>query len=157
MKVRIVSDGGNKPGSTKVIHVESGKEIANILGIYLQLEDSEDPIAAIEILRPQIDISAEAKLIGVCPHCGAEKDATRDTEAQLAGVDGQPKVEGRKFWEEVSPCKCGNAATVRLMSEKLNLNEFTLISCYRCDNEASGENFDEALTNWKKKNEQEKK
>ncbi len=150
MKVRIVSDGGNKPGSTKVIHVESGQEIANILGIYLQLEESEDPIAAIEILRPQIDISAEAKLIGRCPHCGGEADATRETEAQLAAA-GQPKVEGRKFWEEVSQCKCGHQATIKL-DEQMNLNKFAIIQCYGCDNEASGETFDEALKNWEIKN-----
>jgi hypothetical protein len=150
VKVRIVSNGKSR---TKIIHVESGQEIENVLGVYLQLEHLEDPIAAIEILAPQIDISATAKLINCCPHCGAEKEASAAYEQKVMTEKESKTLGLDNFFEQVDNCKnCNCSVTIQLQRaerSELDLDSYCSIHCYNCDRQVDAENFFKALEKWK--------
>lgn len=76
-RVKIISDGF--PENTKVIDVESGKEI-HARSIRWDIDKDNIGMAYIEVVMPKIEIETDADVFGVCPYCGRmeDKDAASD-------------------------------------------------------------------------------
>ncbi len=72
MKVRILNETGISY-QTKIIDVETGKELTHVGRVDLGFDASSGPITArLTVYRPPIDIIADAEIRKVCPCCGKE-------------------------------------------------------------------------------------
>lgn len=74
-QVRIQSpDPSNRRGQALITNAETGEKIESVVSVDIQMRVGDVNIAQLKVLGPEIDVIAEAKIIGVCPLCGHEKE-----------------------------------------------------------------------------------
>ena len=80
-RIRIVNDGSPWP-NTVVTDADTGEELDSVL--HLRLVDLDGPHGARAILwtqEPTMDITADAEIVEVCPHCNQQQPSGTEDDA----------------------------------------------------------------------------